>query len=127
MSVMDHEALGTLLRAPFVEPANNAKLVQEPEVSKPLAVKSPYKFKEHAMVAEGVRHIEATYGQHYVDPTDNIQVLDILKAIGAAEDFCRGNAIKYLCRYGKKDGYNRSDLLKAFHYLVLLMYFTENK
>ena len=31
------------------------------------------------------------------------------------------NAIKYLCRYGKKNGHNRKDLLKAIHYIVLLM------
>jgi len=26
-----------------------------------------------------------------------------------------------LCRFGKKDGRNRKDLLKAVHYIVLLM------
>ncbi len=35
--------------------------------------------------------------------------------------FAEGNAIKYLCRFGKKDGRNRKDLLKAIHYIVLLM------
>jgi len=37
------------------------------------------------------------------------------------KDFCQANAIKYLCRYGKKNGYNRNDLLKAVHYIILLM------
>ena len=30
-------------------------------------------------------------------------------------------SIKYLCRYGKKNGHNRKDLLKTIHYIVLLM------
>ena len=37
------------------------------------------------------------------------------------KDFCQANAIKYLCRYGKKNGKNRKDLLKAIHYIILLM------
>ena len=31
------------------------------------------------------------------------------------------DAIKYVCRFGQKDGRNRKDLLKAVHYIVLLM------
>ena len=30
--------------------------------------------------------------------------------------------MKYLARYGKKDGKNRKDLLKAMHYIILMMY-----
>ena len=35
--------------------------------------------------------------------------------------FAEGNAIKYICRYGKKNGKNKMDLFKAIHYLVLLI------
>ena len=45
----------------------------------------------------------------------------MLRQLGIDKDFCQANAIKYLCRYGKKDGKNRKDLLKAIHYVVLLM------
>ena len=45
----------------------------------------------------------------------------MLRQLGIDKDFCQANAIKYLCRYGKKDGKNRKDLLKAIHYIVLLM------
>ena len=45
----------------------------------------------------------------------------MLRQLDIDKDFCQANAIKYLCRYGKKDGYNRKDLLKAIHYIVLLM------
>ena len=33
--------------------------------------------------------------------------------------FCAGNAIKYLCRYKRKNG--KEDLLKARHYIDLLI------
>jgi hypothetical protein len=45
----------------------------------------------------------------------------MLRQLGIDKDFCHANAIKYLCRYGKKAGKNRKDLLKAIHYIVLLM------
>jgi hypothetical protein len=44
-----------------------------------------------------------------------------LRHLDINKDFCQANAIKYLCRYGKKNGYNRNDLLKAVHYIILLM------
>ena len=65
--------------------------------------------------------IKGTYGQHYAQVSKGTQVQDILRDIGIDKDFCQANAIKYLCRFGKKDGRNRKDLLKAVHYIVLLM------
>ena len=41
-----------------------------------------------------------------------------------AEEMCQGTAIKYLMRFGKKDGKNKKDLLKAIHYIILLMHFS---
>lgn len=71
-------------------------------------------------------YIESTYKQHYVDSKGN-QTLDDWAEIDIVEQMCQGTAIKYLKRYGKKDGYNKKDLQKAVHYIVLLWYFTENK
>ena len=45
----------------------------------------------------------------------------MLRHLNIDKDFCQANAIKYLCRYGKKSGHNRKDLLKAIHYIILLM------
>ena len=45
----------------------------------------------------------------------------MLRHLGIDKDFCEANAIKYLARYGKKNGKNRKDLLKAIHYVILLM------
>jgi len=53
--------------------------------------------------------------------SDGVQVQDLLRSCGIDKDFCQANAIKYLARFGKKDGRNRKDLLKAIHYIVLLM------
>jgi hypothetical protein len=41
-----------------------------------------------------------------------------------AEPFCRANAIKYLYRFGDKEGKNKKDLLKALHYTILLYHFS---
>jgi hypothetical protein len=30
--------------------------------------------------------------------------------------------MKYAQRYGKKDGYNRKDLMKIIHYAIIAMY-----
>ena len=44
-----------------------------------------------------------------------------MRSCNIDKDFCQANAIKYLARFGKKDGRNRKDLLKDVHYIVLLM------
>ena len=54
------------------------------------------------------------------------QVQDLFQSIGIASDFCRGNAMKYLARYGKKGGKNKKDLFKAIHYIILLITSEEN-
>lgn len=79
------------------------------------------KFNEDKILKEVQNYIKSTYGQHYSSGKEGIQTLDLLKSIGIKSDFCLGNAIKYLSRYGKKNGKNRKDLLKAVHYIVLLL------
>ena len=46
----------------------------------------------------------------------NIETIDYLKELGVAEDFCIGNAIKYISRY-KHKGKPLEDLEKASWYL----------
>ena len=79
------------------------------------------KYGENKIIEEISRYILGTYDQHYSTTEDGFQVQDMLRQLGIDKDFCQANAIKYLCRYGKKDGKNRKDLLKAIHYIVLLM------
>ena len=79
------------------------------------------KYREDEILNEVKEYIEGTYNQHYSTTEDGFQVQDMLRQLDIDKDFCQANAIKYLCRYGKKDGKNRKDLLKAIHYVVLLM------
>ena len=57
---------------------------------------------------------------------DKIQTIDMWESMGSVDTTCRDTAMKYLSRYGKKEGYNKKDLLKAIHYIVLLWYFTQD-
>jgi len=86
------------------------------------------KYGEEKIIDEIKTYLQSTYQQHYstVNLNESIsdsgfQVQDILRHLDINKDFCQANAIKYLCRYGKKNGYNRMDLLKAVHYIILLM------
>ena len=62
------------------------------------------KYGEDKIVKEIGKYIESTYGQHYSTTKDGFQVQDMLRQLNIDKDFCQANAIKYLCRYGKKDG-----------------------
>ena len=79
------------------------------------------KYGEEKIINEIKTYLESTYQQHYSTTDEGFQVQDILRHLNINKDFCQANAIKYLCRYGKKSGRNRKDLLKAIHYIVLLM------
>ena len=79
------------------------------------------KYNEDKIIKEIHDYIKGTYGEHYSTTKDGFQVQDMLRHLDIYKDFCQANAIKYLCRYGKKAGKNRKDLLKAIHYVILLM------
>lgn len=79
-----------------------------------------YQYNEDGYLSDIKRYLDGTYGEHYV--AKDIQVVDIWESLGSLESTARDTAIKYLCRYGKKDGKNRKDLLKAIHYIILMMY-----
>ena len=84
------------------------------------------KYNEQQIIEEIYRYIKGTYNQHYSADKDGFQVQDMLRHLNIDKDFCQANAIKYLCRYGKKDGKNRKDLMKAIHYIVLLLSSEDN-
>ena len=79
------------------------------------------KYNEERIIEEISRYIKGTYGEHYSTTKDGFQVQDMLRHLNIDKDFCQANAIKYLCRFGKKSGRNRKALLKAIDYIVLLM------
>tara|TARA_R110000803_G_scaffold210788_1_gene283748 strand:+ start:748 stop:1071 length:324 start_codon:yes stop_codon:yes gene_type:complete len=78
------------------------------------------KYNEDIILAEVEEYIESTYSSHYAKG-DSLQTLDVYKALGSAQTTCRDTAIKYLMRYGEKDGFNRKDMIKAIHYIVLIL------
>ncbi len=82
----------------------------------------PYEaFDETRVLLEIKDYIESTYASHYTNDHNNIQVLDIYRARGTMTNTCIDNSLKYLMRYGKKNGYNRDDLFKAVHYIILAL------
>ena len=82
------------------------------------------KYNERESLKEIEEYIESTYGEHYVGKNE-FQIQDLLHSIDISVPFCQANAIKYLARWGKKKGRNRLDLLKAVHYTILMMYFSD--
>lgn len=82
--------------------------------------KPDYKYNEDKVLKEVTEYIAGTYGGHYVGE-DNVQALDIWKSLGTFDSSCRDTSIKYLMRFGKKEGKNRKDLLKALHYIILIL------
>ena len=91
-----------------------------------------YRFNEDKILKEIGEYIEQTYSSHYVNEKagtkdEEIQTIDVWQTLGSLDTTSRDTAIKHLMRYGKKDGYNKKDLLKAIHYVTLLWYATQEK
>ena len=88
----------------------------------PPYITKTFKYEENAILKQAEEYIAKTYELHYTGDKGT-QTLDLIESIGDAEAFCRSNAIKYLSRFGKKDGKNEKDILKAIHYCTLLHHF----
>lgn len=97
------------------------KEIQQEAAMKNKAEPLQYKYNEDLAFAKIMEYINGTYGQHYVGNGD-IQTVDFWDSLGSLETTSRDTAIKYLARYGKKNGRNEKDLLKAIHYIILMMH-----
>jgi len=86
-----------------------------------------YKFNEGELCKELASYIDSTYDEHYA--RDKFQATEFIMDGGHGEGFCIGNILKYAQRYGKKDGYNRKDLMKVLHYAIMALHVhdTEHK
>ena len=71
-------------------------------------------------MSELKEYIDSTYDEHY--STNQFQATEFIIDGGHGEGFCIGNIMKYAQRYGKKDGYNKRDLLKVIHYGIMALY-----
>lgn len=81
-----------------------------------------YKYNEDKILSDLQKYIEKTYSQHYKSETDTIECFDAWIALGDSTPTFRNTALKYLWRYGKKNGNNKDDLMKAIHYIVLCLH-----
>lgn len=79
-----------------------------------------YKYNEGELINELQDYVDATYGEHY--SLNKFQATEFIIDAGHGDGFCIGNVMKYAQRYGKKDGYNRKDLLKVLHYALIQLY-----
>jgi len=82
-----------------------------------------FKYNEDKTLKEIEEYVASTYRSHYAND-NKTQTLDLIDSIGDAEAFSKANAIKYLSRFGKKDGKSKFDILKAIHYCILLYHFS---
>ena len=82
-----------------------------------------WKYEEDKTLKEIEQYLSSTYHSHYTSENSKTQTLDLIESIGDAEAFTRSNAIKYLSRFGKKNGKSKMDILKAIHYCILLYHF----
>ena len=80
-------------------------------------MKIDYKFNEKNLIDEFQKYIDSTYDSHY--SKDKFQATEFIIDGGHGTGFCIGNVLKYASRYGKKDGANRTDLMKIMHYTLL--------
>lgn len=79
-----------------------------------------YKYNEGDNIAQLQEYVDATYGEHY--SVNKFQATEFIIDGGHGEGFCIGNIMKYAQRYGKKDGYNRKDLMKVLHYALIALH-----
>ena len=79
-----------------------------------------YKYNEDNTLVELKDYIDSTYDQHYSQ--NKFQATEFIIDGGHGEGFCIGNIMKYAQRYGKKNGYNRSDLPKVIHYGIIALH-----
>ena len=81
--------------------------------------KIEYKYSEDRILKELKEYIDKTYDQHYSQ--NKFQASEFIMDSGHGEGFCIGNIMKYARRYGKKNGYNRDDLMKVVHYAIMAL------
>ncbi len=109
-TVYRHELGKDPLKRELVPQENNANDIE-------------FKYNEDVTLKEVEEYVKSTYKSHYAND-NKTQTLDLINSIGDTESFSKANAIKYLSRFGKKDGKSKFDILKAIHYCILLYHFS---
>jgi hypothetical protein len=81
-----------------------------------------YKYAEGKIINDFKAYIDKTYTQHYQTKEEELQCFDAWLALGDATPTFRNTALKYMWRYGKKNGNNKDDLMKVLHYTLMCLY-----
>jgi len=79
-----------------------------------------YKFHEDKLIQDLKQYVDKTYSGHY--SKNKFQSTEFIIDCGHGMGFALGNVLKYTQRYGKKDGYNRADLMKILHYALIALH-----
>jgi len=100
---------------------NNDGREREPDFEEDVSFNTDlYKFNEGQLINELQEYINSTYSAHY--SKSKFQSTEFIIDCGHGQGFALGNVLKYVQRYGKKDGYNRADLMKVLHYALIALY-----
>ena len=80
------------------------------------------KYNYEKVLEDAYDYVASFRDNNYYSGNDDIEVIDLLKAKDHLDGFCIGNVVKYVTRAGlKSTDSRRSDLMKCFHYLIILM------
>lgn len=80
-----------------------------------------YKRNEDKIIRGIQQYVDATYGEHYSGNNSGRDVCDDWEDLGIAKEAYHSNMVKYVKRFGKKEGYNPKDILKVIHYGIFLL------
>lgn len=95
-------------------------LQEESKYTINMSEKINYKFDEKNLINELQKYVDKTYSGHY--SKNKFQSTEFIIDCGHGMGFALGNVLKYTQRYGKKDGYNRADLMKILHYALIALH-----
>lgn len=106
---------------------NNTKTIWYDEIGINEDKNISYKYAEDSIISDLKNYIDDTYSGHYTTAEQSIECFDAWIALGDSTPTFRNTAIKYLWRYGKKNGNNKKDLMKALHYVMMCLYLDHYK
>jgi hypothetical protein len=84
-----------------------------------------YKYQESQIISEVVDYIQSTYQEHY--QSYSVQLIDLFDSEGIVVEYLKTSIMRYVMRFGKKEGNNIKDLYKAIHCIVLLIFFATDR
>jgi len=90
-----------------------------------MAEKVDYRFSEDVILKDLKCYIDKTYTSHY--SKRKYQSTQFIEDCGHGEGFCMGNILKYAQRYGRKNGKNRTDLMKILHYGIIMLHMHDSE